>query len=85
MIISEIDKWFYEEVFIYPQSEVELGCLAILGLCTLFILRWWIKKLLYKLNADYIEDNFIQDGIVCIVRKFRMDLFDKNKNSVLLS
>ncbi|MDC2009061.1 zinc ribbon domain-containing protein [Bacteroides thetaiotaomicron] len=84
-ILSEIDRWFYEELFIYHQYIVELGCLVIAGLCTLFIVKWWIKKLQYKLNADYIESNFVNDGIMRIARKSRMGLFDKNKTKVLLS
>lgn len=59
-ILSEIDRWFYKEVFIYHQYIVELGCLVIAGLCTLFIVKWWIKKLRYKLNADYIENQLCQ-------------------------
>ena len=84
-VLYEIDSWFYEEVFVYHQYIVELGCLAIAGLCALFILKWLIKKLRYKLNADYIEDNFINSEIVRIARKSRMGLFDKSKNKVLLS
>lgn len=84
-VLDEIDHWFYEEVFIYHQYIVEWGCLAIAGLCSLFILKWWVKKLRYKCNADYIEERFIKDGIVRIARKSRMGLFDKSKNKVLLS
>lgn len=83
-VLYEIDSWFYEDVFVYHQYIVELGCLAIAGLCALFILKWLIKKLRYKLNADYIEDNFINSEIVRIARKSRMGLFDKSKNKVLL-
>lgn len=83
-VLYEIDSWFYEEVFVYHQYIVELGCLAIAGLCALFILKWLIKKLRYKLNADYIEGNFINSEIVRIARKSRMGLFDKSKNKVLL-
>lgn len=83
-VLYEIDSWFYEEVFIYHFDTVELGCLAVAGLCALFILKWWIKKLRYKLNADYIEGNFISSEIVRIARKSRMGLFDKSKNKVLL-
>ena len=84
-VLYEIDRWFYEDVFVYHQYIVELGCLAIAGLCALFILKWLIKKLRYKLNADYIEDYFINSEIVRIARKSRMGLFDKSKNKVLLS
>ena len=84
-VLYEIDSWFYEDVFVYHQYIVELGCLAIAGLCALFILKWLIKKLRYKLNADYIEGNFINSEIVRIARKSRMGLFDKSKNKVLLS
>ena len=84
-ILYEIDHWFYEEVFIYYQYIVELGCLAIVGLCALFIVKWWIKKFRYKLKADYIEDGFINDEIVRIACKSRMGLFDRNKKKVLLS
>ena len=84
-IVREMDYWFYDEVYIYHQDLVELGCLAMLGLCALFILKWWIKKLRYKLNADYIEGSFINSEIVRIARKSRMGLFDKSKNKVLLS
>lgn len=84
-VLYEIDSWFYEDVFVYHQYIVELGCLAIAGLCALFILKWLFKKLRYKLNADYIEDNFINSEIVRIARKSRMGLFDKSKNKVLLS
>ena len=84
-IVLEIDRWFYNEVFIYHQSEVELGYLAMSGLFALSILKWWIKELRYKLNADYIEDKFVNDGIVRIARKPGMGLFDKNKNRVFLS
>lgn len=84
-VLYEIDSRFYEDVFVYHQYIVELGCLAIAGLCALFILKWLIKKLRYKLNADYIEDNFINSEIVRIARKSRMGLFDKSKNKVLLS
>ena len=84
-VLYEIDSWFYEEVFVYHQYVVEVGCLAIAGHCALFILKWWIKKLRYKLNADYIEGNFINSEIVRIARKSRMGLFDKSKNKVLLS
>lgn len=83
-VLYEIDSWFYEEVFVYHQYIVELGCLAIAGLCALLILKWLIKKLRYKLNADYIEGNFINSEIVRIARKSRMGLFDKSKNKVLL-
>ena len=83
-IVREMNRWFYNEVYIYHQGFVELGCLAMLGLCTLFILKWWIKKLRYKLNADYIEGNFVNSEIVRIARKSRMGLFDKSKNKVLL-
>lgn len=83
-VLYEIDSWFYEEVFVYHQYIVELGCLVIAGLCALFILKWLIKKLRYKLNADYIEGNFINSEIVRIARKSRMGLFDKSKNKVLL-
>lgn len=84
-IVREMDHWFYDEVYIYHQDLVELGCLAMLGLCALFILKWWIKKLRYKLNADYIEGSFINSEIVRIARKSQMGLFDKSKNKVLLS
>lgn len=84
-VLYEIDSRFYENVFVYHQYIVELGCLAIAGLCALFILKWLIKKLRYKLNADYIEGNFINSEIVRIARKSRMGLFDKSKNKVLLS
>lgn len=84
-VLYEIDSRFYENVFVYHQYIVELGCLAIAGLCALFILKWLIKKLRYKLNADYIEGNFISSEIVRIARKSRMGLFDKSKNKVLLS
>lgn len=84
-VLYEIDSRFYEDVFVHHQYIVELGCLAIAGLCALFILKWLIKKLRYKLNADYIEDNFINSEIVRIARKSRMGLFDKSKNKVLLS
>lgn len=84
-VLYEIDSWFYEDVFVYHQYIVELGCLVIAGLCALFILKWLIKKLRYKLNADYIEGNFINSEIVRIARKSRMGLFDKSKNKVLLS
>jgi len=84
-VLYEIDHWFYEDVFVFHQYEVELGCLAIAGLCSLFILKWWIKKLRYKLNADYIEGSFINSEIVRIARKSRMGLFDKSKNKVLLT
>lgn len=83
-IVREMNRWFYNEVYIYHQDFVELGCLAMLGLCTLFILKWWIKKLRYKLNADYIEGSFVNSEIVRIARKSRMGLFDKSKNKVLL-
>ena len=83
-VLYEIDSWFYEDVFVYHQYIVELGCLAIAGLCALFILKWLIKKLRYKLNADYIEGSFINYEIVRIARKSRMGLFDKSKNKVLL-
>lgn len=83
-VLYEIDSWFYEDVFVYHQYVVELGCLAIAGLCALFILKWLIKKLRYKLNADYIEGRFINSEIVRIARKSRMGLFDKSKNKVLL-
>lgn len=39
----------------------------------------------YKLNADYIEESFINNEIVRIARKSRIGLFDKSKNKVLLS
>lgn len=84
-IILETDRWFYNEVFIYYQSKVGLGCLFLSELFVLFILKWWFKKLRYKFNADYIEERFINDSIVRIARKSRMGLFDKNRNSVLLS
>ncbi|WP_106832055.1 zinc ribbon domain-containing protein [Parabacteroides pacaensis] len=84
-VLYEIDHWFYEDVFMYHQYEVELGCLAIAGLCALFILKSLIKKLRYKLNADYIEESFVNNEIVRIARKSRMGLFDKSKNKVLLS
>ena len=84
-VLYEIDSWFYENVFVYYQYIVELGCLAIAGLCALFILKWLIKKLRYKLNADYIEGSFVNSEIVRIARKSRMGLFDKSKNKVLLS
>lgn len=84
-VLYDIDHSFYEDVFIYHQYIVELGCLAIAGLCALFILKWWIKKLRYKLNADYIEESFVNNEIVRIARKSRIGLFDKSKNKVLLS
>ena len=84
-VLYEFDSWFYKNVFVYHQYIVALGCLAIAGLCALFILKWLIKKLRYKLNADYIEGNFINSEIVRIARKSRMGLFDKSKNKVLLS
>jgi len=84
-VLDAVDHWFYEDVFVYHQHEVEFGCLAIAGLCSLFILKWWIRKLRYKLNADYIEGSFINSEIVRIARKSRMGLFDKSKNKVLLS
>ena len=39
----------------------------------------------YKLNADYIESNFVNKEIVRIACKSKIGLFDKNKNKVLLS
>lgn len=84
-VLYDIDHSFYEDVFIYNQYIVELGCLAIAGLCTLFIFKCWIKKLCYKLNADYIEESFVNNEIVRIARKSRIGLFDKSKNKVLLS
>lgn len=84
-VLYDIDHSFYEDVFIYNQYIVELGCLAIAGLCALFIFKWWIKKLRYKLNADYIEESFVNNEIVRIARKSRIGLFDKSKNKVLLS
>lgn len=84
-ILYEIDDWFYEEVFKYHQDIIGLGFLAVAGLCAIFIIKWWIKMLNYKLNADYIEDRFVNSDIVRIARKSRMGLFDKSKNKVLLS
>lgn len=84
-VLYEIDHWFYEDVFVYNQYVVELGCIVIIWLCALFIFKWWIKKLRYKFNADYIEESFVGSEIVRIARKSRMGLFDKSKNKVLLS
>lgn len=84
-VLYLIDNWFNKDVFIYNQYIVELGYLAIAGQCTLFIFLWWIKKFRYKLNADYIEESFVNNEIVRIARKSRIGLFDKSKNKVLLS
>lgn len=83
-VLCELDPWFDKNAFTHHQYIVEGGCLAIVGLCALLILKWLIKKLRYKLNADYIEGNFINSEIVRIARKSRMGLFDKSKNKVLL-
>ena len=88
-VLYAADPWFYakylEDLFDYHKYIVELGCLTFAGLCALFVLKSWIKKLLYKLNADYIEDSFINSEIVRIARKSRMGLFDKREIKVLLS
>lgn len=83
-ILYEIDDLFYEEVFKYHQNIISLGFLAVAGLCAIFIIKWWIKMLHYKFNADYIEDRFVNNDIVRIARKSQMGLFDKSKNKVLL-
>lgn len=80
-----LDYLFYPDFFVEYQNIFEFGCLAIVGLCAFFIVKSWIKKLRFKLNADYIESKFVNNGIVRIARKSRMGLFDKNKNRVLLS
>lgn len=84
-VLCELDPWFDKNAFTRHWYIVEGGCLTIVGLCALFILKWLIKKLRYKLNADYIEGSFINSEIVRIARKSRMGLFDKSKNKVLLS
>ena len=48
--------------------------------------HWFYEEVLrYKLNADYIESNFVNKEIVRIACKSKIGLFDKNKNKVLLS
>ena len=69
----------------YYEIESAWLCLGIVTFCLLFIAKSVIKKLKYKLNADYIETSFINNEIVRIARKSRMGLFDKSKNKVLLS
>lgn len=83
-LIVAISWYLYESVYLPIKYIIELGCLLVAGLCALFILKWLIKKLRYKLNSDYIEGNFINSEIVRIARKSRMGLFDKSKNKVLL-
>lgn len=83
-VSSAMDPWLEGIVLSYIWY-VEFACLAIAVLCAPFILKWLIKKLRYKLNADYIEERFVKDEIVRIARKSRMGLFDKSKNKVLLS
>ena len=83
-ILFRIAQDFYG-VFLYYQDIVEFVFLVIAGICALFILKWLIKKLHYKLNADYIEGSFINSEVVRIARKSRIGLFDKSKNKVLLS
>lgn len=68
----------------YYFSVVIVSLCVLSGVCALFILKWLIKKLRYKLNADYIEGSFVNSEIVRIARKSRMGLFDKSKNKVLL-
>jgi hypothetical protein len=84
-LIAAISWYLYESVYLPIKYFIGQGCLLVAGLCTLFILKWLFKKLSYKLNADYIEDKFINSEIVRIARKSRMGLFDKSKNKVLLS
>lgn len=78
LILSNGDMMKYMPIVI-------LSLCILSALCALFILKWWIKKLRYKLNADYIEESFVNNEIVRIARKSRMGLFDKSKNKVLLS
>lgn len=83
-VLYALDDGFYEDVFIHYEKIVGVVSFAITGLCVLFIIKWWVKMLLYKFNAAYIEDQFVNSDVVRIARKSRMGLFDKSKNKVLL-
>lgn len=79
-ITYDIDKYIINYI-----EYVVIGCGLIAAICIIFIFKWTYRKLLYKINADYIEDNFCGDGIVRIAQKSRMGLFDESNNKVLLS
>lgn len=82
-VLPAIDSWFYEEF--YDQELFELVSLSVLCLCGIVVIRSIFKSLRYKYNADYIEERFVENGIVRIARKSHVGLFDKKKKKVLLS
>lgn len=47
--------------------------------------RKFFKKIRFNVNADYIEDNFLNKEIVRVAKKNQMGLFDKKRLKVLLS
>ena len=74
--------WTYRESDHYNAA---IACLALSALYAFFVIKSLFKKCRYALNADYIEESFIDNGIVRIARKSKMGLFDKKKKKVLLS
>lgn len=79
-----VSSWLYYEVYTFHEETINMICLSIACLCVLPISVWLFKKLRYRLNADYIENSFVNNNIVRIARRSRMGLFDKSKNKVLL-
>lgn len=63
----------------YYEIESVWLCLGIVTFCLFFIAKSLIKKLKYKLNADYIEASFVNNEIVRIARKSRWVYLTKVK------
>lgn len=82
-ILMSIDWWLYQD-YCQNQNLIELICIVISCLMGIIILKYCVKKLRYKLNADYIENSFINDDIVRIAKKSQIGLFDKKKQMILL-
>ena len=84
-ILLSLDQYSYRVYRdYYLEPLVGIGSLSISVFCSIMIIRFLIKKLRYKLNADYIEDRFLDHDIVRIAHKSKMGLFDKKKKKVLL-
>lgn len=79
-ILLALDTYFYRVYGdYYLDALVGICSLSISAFCSIVIIKGMTKKCRYKLNADYIEDRFLEDDIVRIARKSKMGLFDKKR------
>lgn len=81
----EFDDAFDLDGLLYYHRDYLISIIFIIIILTFSVLLNNIcHKIKYNLNADYIEEHFIDNQIVRIAKKSRLGLFNKKKKKVLI-